>query len=105
MRAHEFHEVLGRWPSSPEHALTRERDALVAEGHFGEAPTLVHLTQQTDSRQTNLVEEDLVKGVITRHVNDWSNGNARRLHRTDEVRDAVLRRALVGRTREQNPPR
>jgi hypothetical protein len=43
--------------------------------------------------------------VIAGDVDDRSNRDARRVHRTDEVADSLLRRALVGRSREQDTPR
>ena len=103
--AHHVHQVLGGGAASPQGPLARERHALVAERHLGEAPTVVDLADQVVGGQTHRVQEDLVERVVAGHVHDRPHRDPRRLHRAYEVADAALVRPLMGRAREQYAPR
>ena len=74
----------------PQRAAARQRHPLVAERDLGQRPALVHLADQVGGRQAHVGEEHLVERVGAGHLDDRADLDAGRVHRADEVRDALV---------------
>ena len=89
----------------PQRALPRQRYPFVAERHLGQGPPSVHLAHEVLGGKPHLVEEHLVEGVITGHVDDGADRDTWRVHGTDEVGDPLMFRDLGIGARQQDPER
>ena len=100
----QIHQVVGGRAHPPQRALARERHPLVAERHLGQVPATVLGPDEVVGRDPHVAEEDLVEGVLARHVDERADLDARRIHGADEVADAhVLGGGRVG-AGEEDPP-
>ena len=78
----------------------------LSTGHLGQPPAVVQIADEVLGRNPNVGEEDLVEGVATGDLGDLTNLDARKVHRTDQVRDApVLRQIRIGAGDENAIPR
>ena len=100
----QIHQVVGGRAHPPQGALAAERDPLVAQRHLRQVPAAVLGPDEVVGRDPDVVEEDLVEGMLARHVDERTDLDARRIHRAHEVADAhVLGGSRVG-AGEEDPP-
>ena len=95
--AHQVDELVGGRAVAPQGAARRQRDPLVAERDLRQRPAVVLVADEVLGRQAHVGEEHLVEGVGAGHLHDRADLDAGRVHRADEVGDAlVLRHIGVG---------
>ena len=97
-------QVVRRRAHAPQRALAAERHPLVAERDLGQVPPAVLGPDEVVGRDADVGEEDLVERVLARHVDEGADLDPRRIHRADEVADAlVLRGRRVGASEQDAP--
>ena len=88
--ADEVDEFVGGGTGTPQRSGGRQRHALVRQRDLGEPPTVVLVADPQRHRDPDVVEEHLVERVRRGHVDDRAHRQARQVHRTDEVGDALV---------------
>ena len=97
-------QIIGRRPHAPQGALAGQRDPLVAQGDFGQSPPTVLRPDEVIGGDADIIEEHLVEGVLSRHVDQRADLDPRRIHGADEVGDArVLGRPRIGPGQQDAP--
>ena len=74
------------------------------QGGIGDQPALVKFADQILTRDADILEKDLIKAGVTRHLDQGTNRDPRRLHIDQNIGDtAMLGRIRVGPHQTEHP--